>query len=353
MNLIQLGLNPSQQEYLDQHQGLTPGRVIKQHKDRYEVLTENGKVSAEVTGNLRFTAESSSDFPAVGDWVLMMGLDDLFLIHQILPRQTKLERQAVSAHGESQLIATNIDVALIVQSLDENFNLNRLERYLAIVYQGGIQPVVVLNKLDLMSEAKRAEKVRALQNRLKKGIKIICTSTVSAEGMDELKAQFESGKTYCLLGSSGVGKSSILNAIEGKDIQLTSEISSSNFKGRHTTTSREIILLSGGGLIVDTPGMREMGMADSAAGLDITFDQITALAQQCKFNDCTHEQEEGCAILEALDKGELDEAAWHNYQKLQRESQRFESSKAERRKKDKQLGKMYKQIQQMKRKNKY
>ena len=318
------------------------GRVISEHKERYIVKTEKGEFEAEITGNLRFSAKSREDFPAVGDWVAITIHDSNFsIIHSILPRFSVISRQEVGKFGEIQIIATNIDYALLAQAADRDFNINRLERYLTICNSSKVSPIIVLTKIDLIDEEQTfalLEKIKARIN----NVPIIAISNESQEGYDKLKVIIEKGKTYCMLGSSGVGKSTLLNNLSGKSIMRTDTISQSTNKGKHVTSHRELIILEDGGILIDNPGMREVGIADATSGLEITFDKITRLAQHCKFKDCTHTNEVGCAVLEAVAKGEIDRASYENYLKLEREKAHFESSVVERRKKDKAFGKMVK-----------
>ncbi|HEY0750512.1 MAG TPA: ribosome small subunit-dependent GTPase A [Chitinophagaceae bacterium] len=318
------------------------GRVISEHKERYIVKTEKGEFEAEITGNLRFSAKSREDFPAVGDWVAITIHDSNFsIIHSILPRFSVISRQEVGKFGEIQIIATNIDYALLAQAADRDFNINRLERYLTICNSSKVSPIIVLTKIDLIDEEQSfalLEKIKARIN----NVPIIAISNESQEGYDKLKVIIEKGKTYCMLGSSGVGKSTLLNNLSGKSIMRTDTISQSTNKGKHVTSHRELIILEDGGILIDNPGMREVGIADATSGLEITFDKITRLAQHCKFKDCTHTNEVGCAVLEAVAKGEIDRASYENYLKLEREKAHFESSVVERRKKDKAFGKMVK-----------
>jgi len=318
------------------------GRVISEHKERYIVKTEKGEFEAEITGNLRFSSKSREDFPAVGDWVAITIHDsDFSIIHGILPRFSVISRQDVGKSGEIQIIATNIDYALLVQAADRDFNINRLERYLTICNSSKVSPIIVLTKIDLIDEHRTLEILEKIKARIN-NVPVIALSNESQDGYDQIKAIIEKGKTYCMLGSSGVGKSTLLNNLSGKSIMRTDTISQSTNKGKHVTSHRELIILENGGILIDNPGMREVGIADSASGLEITFDMITRLSQNCKFKDCTHTNEIGCSVIEAVEKGEIDRASYENYLKLEREKAYFESSVAERRKKDKGFGKMVK-----------
>jgi ribosome biogenesis GTPase len=324
------------------------GRVISEHKGRYVVSTGEKEYDAEIIGHLRFTAVERADFPAVGDWLAIMEYDtDKALIHAIFPRKTMLERQAVGKQGEKQIIATNIDFAFIVQAVDNNFNLNRIERYLAICNASNVAPIILLNKTDLLEEAE----VTSLFNQVKERVKNVPVFTISNEtknGISALQSKMLKGKTYCLLGSSGVGKSSLLNNLAGQQLMETNTISESSQKGRHITSHRELVVLDNGAMIIDNPGMREVGIADSATGLDITFDAIHETAERCKFKDCTHTAETGCAVLEAVENGQIDESAYQNYLKMEKEKEHFESTIAERRKKDKAFGKVVKRFKKIK-----
>ena len=328
------------------------GRVISEHKERYIVKTVNGESEAEITGNLRFTAKSREDFPAVGDWVaLTMHDSDFSIIHGILPRFSVISRQAVGRFGEIQIIATNIDYALLLQAADRDFNINRLERYLTVCHTSGVNPVIVLSKIDLTDRHRKGELMESIRARIK-NVPVIAISNESHDGYDQLEAIIEKGKTYCLLGSSGVGKSTLLNNLSGKPLMQTGAISQSTNKGRHVTSHRELIILENGGILIDNPGMREVGITDSAGGLEITFDLIARYAQRCKFKDCTHTYEKGCSVVEALEKGEIDGASYDNYLKMEKERAYFESTVAERRKKDKEFGKMLKNYKKDRHKNK-
>lgn len=318
------------------------GRVISEHKERYVVKTEKGEFEAEITGNLRFASKSREDFPAVGDWVALTIYDSEFsIIHDILPRYSVLSRQAVGKFGERQIIATNMDYALLLQAADRDFNINRLERYLTICYSSNVSPIIVLSKIDLIDEQERTSIVERIQARIHH-VPVLAISNESQEGYDAVKTLIQKGKTYCMLGSSGVGKSTLLNNLSGKTLMHTGAISQSTNKGRHVTTYRELILLENGGLLVDNPGMREVGIVDSAGGLEMTFDLMLRYSKNCRFQDCTHTSEKGCAVMEAVEKGEIDRASYENYLRMEREKAYFESSVAERRKKDKDFGKMLK-----------
>jgi ribosome biogenesis GTPase / thiamine phosphate phosphatase len=333
--------------------GFITGRVIREYRERYSVSAGEEEYDCEITGNLRFTASSRSDFPAVGDWVLMIPYDDgMAIIHKVLPRITVLERQAVGKAGEKQIISANIDVALIIQSIDNNFNINRLERYLTICYDSHIEPVLVLSKIDLVTKEETASAIRLIDSREKK-IKTIQLSNTSLDGLDQILNLLEKRKTYCVIGSSGVGKSTLINNLLNKNVLKTGEISQSTNKGKHITTHRELFVLDNGSIIIDTPGMKELGMTDNQEGIKTTFDDIYSLSLKCKFPDCTHTRETGCAVMEAVSNGLIDMAALENFRKIQREQQRFQTTIAEKHKKDKMFGKEAKLIMKEKKKNKF
>jgi len=329
------------------------GRVIAEHKERYIVKTDKGEFEAEITGNIRFVAKNREDFPAVGDWVALTTYDsDFAIIHKILPRFSIIKRQAVGQFGEIQIIATNIDFAFLVQAVDRDFNINRLERYLTICNTSKVKPVIVLSKIDLINETRINEILDSIKARIK-NVPVIAISNETQNGYEIINTFIEKAKTYCLLGSSGVGKSTLLNNLSGKTLMRTDTISQSTNKGKHVTSHRELIILENGGILIDNPGMREVGIADATNGLEITFDMILGLSQSCKFKDCTHIHESGCAVLEAVENGEIDEASYENYLKMEREKTHFESSVVERRKKDKEFGKLLKNYEKDKKKNKY
>ncbi len=329
------------------------GRVSSEHKERYSVKTEKGEFEAEVIGSMRFSAKNRSDFPAVGDWVAISEYgENKVLIHAVFPRHSKIEREAVGKFGEKQIIATNVDKAFIVQAVDRDFNINRIERYLTLCYDAGVDAIVVLNKTDLIENSQLKELLALLEERISQ-VPVVAISNETRLGYDKLLGFIQKGETSCLLGSSGVGKSTLLNQLSDQSLMKTGTISESTHKGKHVTSHRELIVLDSGGIIIDNPGMREVGIADASAGLDSTFEMIVSLSDQCKFQDCTHVQENGCAIREAVNSGDIDEAIYENYLKMEREKQHFESSVADRRKKDKEFGKMVKNVMKNKRRNEF
>ena len=355
MTLEELGYYTKLEEYSKEQKldDFEIGRVIAEHKERYIVKTINAELEAEITGNLRFSASSREDFPAVGDWVALTTYDsDSAIIHKILPRFSTIKRQAVGQFGEIQIIATNIDYAFLIQAADRDFNINRLERYLTICYSSKVSPIILLNKTDLVEDQKINDILESIKIRIK-DVPIIAISSETQVGYEIIKKLIEKGKTYCMLGSSGVGKSTLLNNLSGRSIMRTDSISQSTSKGRHITSHRELIVLENGGILVDNPGMREVGIADTTTGLETTFDKIISLSQKCKFKDCTHTNETGCSVLEAVDKGEIEKSSYENYLRLEREKEHFESTIEERRKKDKEFGKMMKNYKKGISKNKY
>jgi len=329
------------------------GRVISEHKERYIVKTNENEFEAELVGNLRFSAKNRSDFPAVGDWVAISEYDEnKVLIHAIFPRKTIIERQAVGKFGEKQIIAANIDYAFIVQAVDRDFNINRIERYLTICNASNVKPIIILNKIDLISDLQLKDILDNVQERIKQA-PIVAISNETQVGYEKLLKFIIKGNTYCLLGSSGVGKSTLLNNVSGKELMKTNSISLSTNKGRHVTSNRELFILERGGILIDNPGMREVGIADTSSGLEITFNTIVELSKNCKFKDCTHIHENGCAILEAIERGEIVKDSYQNYLKMEREKTHFESTFKEKRKKDKDFGKMVKNYKKDKKLNKY
>lgn len=344
MNLENLGYNNSLENYRTTNglDSFAVGRVIAEHKERYVVKTAEKEYDAEVIGNLRFTAQSRADFPAVGDWVAVSEYDgDKAIIHAIFPRKSIIERQAVGKKGDKQIIATNIDKAFIVQAVDRDFSINRIERYMTICNASKVKPIIILSKIDLVSGEDLSKIIEDIKKRIK-DVPVFAISSETQQGFEKLKALIEAGKTYCLLGSSGVGKSTLLNSFMGGQVMKTGAISEFSNRGRHVTTHRELQVLENGGIFIDNPGMREVGVTDSASGIETTFNAISRLSSDCKFKDCTHTSETGCAVLEALANGEIDKSSYENYLKMVREKEHFESTVAEKRQKDKDFGKMLK-----------
>ncbi len=353
MSLKDLGYTEELEKYRRENglDGFEIGRVSQEHKDRYTVLTDSQELDCELIGSLRFSASNRNDLPAVGDWVAISEYDEKKgLIHAVLPRATLLERQAVGKFAEKQIIAANIDYGIIVQAVNRDFSLNRLERYLTICHDAGIQPLIVLSKIDLADKEEVSKMLLSMKDRIKK-VPLLPLSNTTLVGMEGLKEQLHPGKTYCLLGSSGVGKSSLINTLMGESKLATGSISESIDRGKHITTHRELIPLVNGAILIDNPGMREIGMTDKSEGLQTTFEEIHQLAQSCKFTDCTHTNEKGCAIQAAIELGELDPSAFENYLKMEREQEHYSATIAEKRRKDKKQGKMYKQIIESKRKD--
>ena len=344
MTLTDLGFNQVLESFIRDNNlsDYTTGRVTQEHRERYIVSTGDNEYEAEITGNLRFSASSRADFPAVGDWVTMTVYDsDLAIIHRILPRISVLERQAVGKSGEIQIISANIDIALIVQSINNNFNINRLERYISICYSSRIEPVLVISKIDLVTESILNDAISKLEARDKK-IKYILLSNLTRQGLDQILEFLQKGKTYCVVGSSGVGKSTLINNLLKKNILKTGNISNSTNKGRHISDHRELFVLENGAIIIDTPGMRELGMTDNIEGINTVFEEIYNLSLKCKFSDCKHINETDCAVLKAIGEGIIDRASLENFQRLQREQQRFQTTVAEKRRKERIFGKILK-----------
>ncbi|MFA6549344.1 MAG: ribosome small subunit-dependent GTPase A [Candidatus Margulisiibacteriota bacterium] len=316
-------------------------RVVAQYRGKYRVLCENNEYWAEVTGKIMYMASSQLDYPVVGDLVSIIELGyDNAVIDEVMPRRSLLKRKA-AGKGGFQPIAANVDVAFIVQAIDRDFNLNRFERYLTIIKAGKIDPVIVLNKTDLISKAGLEEIIAQVKERFPH-INVITTSAVNNSGTGTLHEALKKESVYCFVGSSGVGKSSIINKLLGKELLKTKEISLSTKKGKHTTTHRELFTLSNGSMVIDNPGIREVGVADTGGVVDEVFGDISTLARKCKFSDCTHCHEAGCAVLSAVKSGQISEAQYANYIKLKKESDFYAMSKLEKRRKDKSFGKMVK-----------
>jgi ribosome biogenesis GTPase len=296
--------------------GLHLGRVTTQHKGVYQVVTEQGSCMAEVSGKFRFEAKRLADYPAVGDFVMLDRIHDKTgnaIIHHILRRKSSFERTSVENENETQVVATNIDFVFLCMSLNANYSLNRMERYLSIAWSSGATPVVVLTKADLCDDA---ESKRLEVEGVAPGVDVIVTSSLD-DTYEKLLPFLKEGVSASFIGSSGVGKSTLINHLAGTDILATSEVREDG-KGRHTTTRRELNLLPSGGVVIDTPGMREMGA--ESVDLSKSFADIDALAAQCRFRDCTHTREPGCAVLAAVRDGTLGERRMESYRKLGREA---------------------------------
>ncbi|WP_293389500.1 ribosome small subunit-dependent GTPase A [Phenylobacterium sp. RIFCSPHIGHO2_01_FULL_69_31] len=298
-------------------QGLIPGRIIVQQRGGYRLVTPGGEIDARASGALmKATAEDGR--PTAGDWVAVEARpgETTALVHHILPRRTAFVRKASGPRGGAQAVATNVDVALLVASLNSDLNLRRLERYLATTYESGAEPVIVLTKADLTPDvAARVAEVEAIAF----GAPVLAISSKTREGLDALATHLRPGRTAVLLGSSGAGKSTLLNALAGEEKMDTGEIREADERGRHTTTHRELVRLTSGALILDTPGMRELGLWEAEAGVAQTFADIEALAEECRFRDCGHGAEPGCAVRAAIEAGDLDPARLKSFEKLQAE----------------------------------
>ncbi|HEY6267510.1 MAG TPA: ribosome small subunit-dependent GTPase A [Candidatus Acidoferrum sp.] len=297
-----------------------PARVIAQQRKFWRVAGDFGECWAEASGKLRLAADEGADWPSVGDWVAgeVHGAETNAMIQEVLPRRSKFVRKMAGKKVEEQVIAANVDTALLVSALDSDFSPRRVERYLAQCWESGARPVIVLNKADACEEVR--EKAAEME-RVAVGTVVCVVSARTGEGFGELEEFLKRGQTLVLLGSSGVGKSTIANRLLGEAIQEVQPVRESDSKGRHTTTARELFVLPGGALLMDTPGLREMQLWDAEQGVAQTFADIDALATQCRFVDCRHEGEPGCAVLKAVGAGELDAARLDNRRKLLREQE--------------------------------
>lgn len=306
---------------------LVPARVVEEFQGLYKVRAARGEYLAKVSGRVRYEAEQRDDMPAVGDWVAVTPrpTEGRARIEAILARRTKLSRKAAGREVEEQIVATNLDTVFIVSSLNQEFNLRRIERYLTLVWDSGARPVLLLNKADLCADAaawvKETESVAL-------GAPVHLLSARQGQGVETLREYLGQGQTAAFVGSSGVGKSTIINTLSGNSAIKTQTVRESDDRGRHTTTTRQMMFLPGGGIVIDTPGMRELQLWDSEEHLAQTFADITALAAGCKFRDCAHNGEPGCAVTQAVQNGTLDAARVENHHKLQAEM-RFQQRKVD------------------------
>lgn len=332
---------------------LAPARVTRVDRDRCLVRNESGEVQAEPTGKLLFATDSSQDLPCVGDWVLVQYHNDgtLAIIHEVLPRKSYLRRKAAGDKVDYQMIAANIDVAFIIQSCDANFNIRRMERYLVMVKEGKVEPVILLSKSDLVGDEELARRLSEIQQ-AQLDTRIIAFSNQTEVGLETIRQALQSGKTYCLLGSSGVGKTTLLNHLLGREAFETQAVREKDSRGRHTTARRQLSILDNGALLIDTPGMRELGLMGIGDTIGESFSDIYELSLQCRFKDCSHSVELGCAIRQAVETGRLDQARYDSYMKLVKESEFHEMSYRERRQKDKDFGRMVKTAKEQLKKRK-
>jgi ribosome biogenesis GTPase len=298
-------------------QGFKPGRIAVEQKELYHVFTETGDLPARITGKMRHEARGRVDFPAVGDWVALSDSNGIeATIQGILPRKSKLSRKIAGKTVDEQILSTNIDTAFIVTGLDGDFNLRRIERYLTVIWESGANPVILLNKVDICANP---EDKLADVGSIAYGVPVHLVSARTGRGIADLKTYLHSGTTAVLLGSSGAGKSTLINNLVGYERNLTQVVREDDSRGRHTTTYRELIFLPKGGCIIDSPGLREIQVWDAASGIGETFQDVEVITRECRFNDCQHENEPGCAIRAALEIGRLDRSRFENYLKLRRE----------------------------------
>ena len=302
--------------------GLVPGRILTEERGQYLVATEAGEGPASPSGRLRHDTEldPSATWPAVGDWVAMEhgAPGEHRLIQRVLPRRTAVIRRAPGDRKmPSQVLAANVDTVFVVTSVNQDFNLRRLERYLAVAWESGAWPVVLLSKADLADDL---ESFRVAATSAAPGVDVIAVSVVTGEGLDDVRAHLGRGRTVVFMGSSGVGKSSIVNALAGEPLLATAAIREDDARGRHTTTRRELVRLAGG-LLIDTPGLRELGVLDGD-GVGTAFEDVERAAATCRFSDCQHRSEPGCGVRAALANGTLDIARLEAYRKLEREAER-------------------------------
>lgn len=330
-------------------EGFLIARVASEHREMYTIVLNGNIINAEVTGRLMFAAESRKDFPAVGDWVAVQHFENSnAIIHHILPRKTCISRKSSGKEFKEQLIAANIDIVFIIQSLDLNYNLRRLERFLVVAAESGATPVVLLSKTDLITDDELKSRIEEV-NAAAPGIQTIAYSAKTLSHIDEIKRLISPDTTVCFVGSSGVGKSTLINRLVGKELLETNEVREEDSRGRHTTTHRQLVPIDGGGFVIDTPGMRELGLWDVSGSIDEIFPEIAALAPECKFTDCTHLHEPECAVQLAVQEGRLEMKRFESYMKLKKEAEYVASKtdiakQQERKAKEKRLGRVIKEF---------
>ena len=298
--------------------GYTHGRVVLEHKNFFRVHTQTGEVLAEISGKLRHEAVNRSDLPAVGDWVVIRSRPEGggVMIHAVLPRRTTFVRKIAGSRTEEQIVGANIDTVFLVTSLNQDFSLRRIERYLITAWESGAAPIIILSKSDLCDRVDG--QVNDVQS-VARGVPIHAISVVTGDGLDDIAQYFKRGRTVALLGSSGVGKSTLINHLTGDERLKVQTVREHDDGGRHTTSHRELILLPGGGLVLDTAGMRELQLWNGDDSLQLVFEDIETLAEKCFFSDCRHQDEPRCAVREALEAGTIDAARYESYEKLQKE----------------------------------
>jgi len=316
-------------------------RVSAVDRGSYLIRNESGEVPAELTGKFSYQIESAVDLPCVGDWVKAQYYDNgtAAVIHAVFPRKTLLRRKTAGANVDFQMIAANIDTAFIVQSCHFDFNPRRLDRYLAMAAEGGVEPIIILTKTDLITRDELEQKVATVSTGAKAGV--LALSNITGSGFDEFQQTLCPGRTYCLLGSSGVGKTTLINHLMGREAFETKPVSGTG-EGTHTTSRRQLIVLNQGAMLIDTPGMRELGLLGAGDGVKAGFEDLVGLSAKCRYADCSHEHEPGCAVRAAIESGELSEDRYSSYIKLRKESDYYAMSYRDKRRKDRAFGRFIK-----------
>ncbi len=352
-NLIALGYGPYWQDLLSERDesSYKLARVVAVHKESYLISQGEGEAFAELSGKVLYTADSVLQLPTVGDWVFADFYDEEHaIIHELIPRRTLLKRKTPGKSIDFQLIASNINTAFVVQSLDDNFNVRRLERYLVMIHDAGIRPVILLSKCDLMSADRLQSKLLEIKE-IYPDITLVHLSAESGVNIDTLAALLMPGDTYCFVGSSGVGKTTLVNHLLGSESFVTKPVSKKENKGRHTTTHRHLVRLQEGALLIDTPGMRELGTISVETGIEEAFADIERLSLSCKYNGCQHIDERGCSVRSAIDTDVLSKDRYKNFISMKKESDFNNLSYLDKKKKDKHLGKTIKSVIKNKKNN--
>ena len=359
MDLTDLGWNGFFEKNFNEikSEGIFPARVSQAQREIYWVFCKQGELKAEISGKFRFNSKAMGDFPVVGDWVAarMRPEGDAVIIESILPRASKFSRKVAWRQTDEQVLAVNIDTVFIVNGLDNDYSLRRIERYIALARESNVEPVIILNKTDVCPDIN--EKISEVES-VSCGAPVFTISALEQKGIEKIEKYFKKGITVAMLGSSGVGKSTIINCLMGRERQKTGAVRVSDSTGMHITTSRELIILPGGGNVIDNPGLRELQMWADESNLDGTFSDIRTLAMDCRYKDCKHENEPGCAVMDAIEKGILDAGRFQSYIKLRGEISYLATRKAhkkfnEKEKTKKKINKWVKQITKFNKKNRY